>query len=124
MTILESIESVRSSFRADLDSFLTDQREIEQLRSKYFGRKGLLADLYNEMANLDADEKPNAGQAINALKKELQGEFDRSYSKNVSHNKNVHSDQVDHASVMWYMKHKKFYKWYNPFFPFLPIFAN
>ncbi len=95
MTILESIESVRSSFRADLDSFLTDQREIEQLRSKYFGRKGLLADLYNEMANLDADEKPNAGQAINALKKELQGEFDRSYSKNVSHNKNVHSDQVD-----------------------------
>ncbi len=95
MTILESIESVRSSFRADLDSFLTDQREIEQLRSKYFGRKGLLADLYNEMANLDADEKPNAGQAINALKKELQGEFDRSYSKSVSHNKNVHSDQVD-----------------------------
>jgi len=95
MTILESIESVRSSFRADLDSFLTDQREIEQLRSKYFGRKGLLADLYNEMANLDADEKPNAGQAINALKKELQGEFDRSYSKSVSHNKNVYSDQVD-----------------------------
>ena len=24
----------------------------------------------------------------------------------------IHSDQVDHASVMWYMKHKKFYKWY------------
>ena len=33
----ETIEAVRNSFQADLDSFPTDQHEIDALRSKYFG---------------------------------------------------------------------------------------
>ncbi|HDY75083.1 MAG TPA: phenylalanine--tRNA ligase subunit alpha [Candidatus Marinimicrobia bacterium] len=83
MSILESIKSVRNSFRADIDSFPTDPREIESLRTKYFGRKGLLAGLYSTLAELSISEKPAAGQQINSLKNELQGEFDRqtSYSQ-------------------------------------------
>jgi phenylalanyl-tRNA synthetase alpha chain len=76
MTILESIASVRESFRADLDSFPTNQREIDLLRSKYFGRKGLLAELYVQLAGLPNKEKPKAGQSINTLKNELQSEFE------------------------------------------------
>jgi len=75
MSILESIQSVRSSFRADIDSFPADPREIESLRTKFFGRKGLLANLYSTLAELPNSEKPAAGQQINALKKELQEEF-------------------------------------------------
>lgn len=76
MIINESIASVRKVFRTDLDSFPSDMREVELLRSKYFGRKGLLADLYKLLANLSLEEKPKSGQAINALKIELQSEFD------------------------------------------------
>ncbi len=76
MTINESIASVRKSFRADLDSFPSDLREIELLRSKYFGRKGLLAHLYKLLAGLSLEEKPKSGQAINALKSKFQIEFD------------------------------------------------
>lgn len=76
MTINESIASVRKSFRTDLDSFPSDLREIELLRSKYFGRKGLLANLYKLLAGLSLEEKPKSGQAINALKSKLQIEFD------------------------------------------------
>ncbi len=76
MSILESIQSVRNSFRADIDSFPADPREIESLRTKFFGRKGLLANLYSTLAELPNSEKPAAGQQINALKKELQVEFD------------------------------------------------
>jgi len=76
MSILESIKSVRNSFRADVDSFPADLREIESLRSKYFGRKGLLAELYSTLAELPNSEKPGAGQQINSLKNELQEEFD------------------------------------------------
>ena len=75
MSILESIQSVRNSFRADIDSFPADPREIESLRTKFFGRKGLLANLYSTLAELPNSEKPAAGQQINALKKELQEEF-------------------------------------------------
>ncbi len=80
MTINESIASVRKSFRADLDSFPSDLREIVLLRSKYFGRKGLLAGLYKQLADIPNKEKPKSGQAINALKIELQSEFDQKES--------------------------------------------
>jgi len=80
MTINESIASVRKSFRADLDSFPSDLREIELLRTKYFGRKGLLAGLYKQLADIPNKEKPKSGQAINALKIELQSEFDQKAS--------------------------------------------
>ena len=45
----ETIEAVRKSFQTDLDSFPTDRREIEALKSKYFGRKGALAKLFSQM---------------------------------------------------------------------------
>ncbi|MBC8323789.1 MAG: phenylalanine--tRNA ligase subunit alpha [Candidatus Marinimicrobia bacterium] len=80
MTINESIASVRKSFRADLDSFPSDLREVELLRSKYFGRKGLLAELYKQLADIPNKEKPKSGQAINALKIELKSEFDQKAS--------------------------------------------
>ena len=93
MTILESIGSVRESFRADLDSFPTDQREIDLLRSKYFGRKGLLADLYILLSGLSNKEKPKAGQSIKSLKKELQKEFDRK-TASIASPKQVTNDQL------------------------------
>ena len=101
MTILESIGSVRESFRADLDSFPTDQREIDLLRSKYFGRKGLLADLYILLSGLSNKEKPKAGQSINSLKKELQKEFDRKTASIVSP-KQVTNDQLLDLSLPGY----------------------
>ena len=101
MTILESIGSVRESFRADLDSFPTDQREIDLLRSKYFGRKGLLADLYILLSGLSNKEKPKAGQSINSLKKELQKEFDRKTASIVGP-KHVTNDQLLDLSLPGY----------------------
>ena len=101
MTILESIGSVRESFRADLDSFPTDQREIDLLRSKYFGRKGLLADLYILLSGLSNKEKPKAGQSINSLKKELQKEFDRK-TASIASPKQVTNDQLLDLSLPGY----------------------
>jgi phenylalanyl-tRNA synthetase alpha chain len=80
MTINEFIESVRKSFRTDLDSFPSNQKEIDSLRSVYFGRKGLIAGLYTSLADLPNNEKPAAGQSINNFKKELLSEFDKKVS--------------------------------------------
>ena len=101
MIILESIASVRESFRTDLDSFPTDQREIDLLRSKYFGRKGLLADLYIQLSGLSNKEKPKAGQSINSLKKELQKEFDKK-TVSIAGPKQVTNDQLLDLSLPGY----------------------
>ena len=72
----ETIEAVRKSFQADLDSFPTDQREIEALKSKYFGRKGALSKLFSQMGKTSPEDRPDAGKLINDLKQELTKIFD------------------------------------------------
>jgi len=75
MTIKESIESVRNSFRADSDPFPNSKSEQEALRIKYFGRKGLIADLFSDLKFVTGAEKPLAGKLLNDLKQELQDSF-------------------------------------------------
>ena len=57
----ETIEAVRKSFQTDLDSFPTDRREIEALKSKYFGRKGALAKLFSQMGKYRQRTDPSLG---------------------------------------------------------------
>ena len=72
----ETIEAVRKSFQTDLDLFPTDRREIEALKSKYFGRKGALAKLFSQMGKISPEDRPGAGKLINDLKQELTKTFD------------------------------------------------
>ena len=80
-TMRETIEAVRKSFQADLDSFPTDQREIEALKSKYFGRKGALSKLFSQMGKISPEDRPDAGKLINDLKQELTKIFDTKAAK-------------------------------------------
>ena len=61
-SLKETIEAVRKSFQTALDSFPTDQREIESLKSAYFGRKGELAKLYAQMGSIAPEDRPKAGK--------------------------------------------------------------
>jgi len=95
MTINESIESVRKSFRTDLDSFPSDPKEIDSLRSVYFGRKGLIAGLYISLADLPNNEKPEAGQSINNFKTKLQTDFDAKASTVIDVASTTHNQSFD-----------------------------
>ena len=72
----ETIEAVWKAFQADLDSFPTDRREVDSLKSKYFGRNGALAKLFSQMGKIVPEERPGAGKLINDLKQELTEIFD------------------------------------------------
>jgi len=71
MSIQEQIDSVRRSFLAELDSLSDDSGEIDLIRSKYLGRKGQVASLFNLMGNASQEERPVLGQKLNDLKIEL-----------------------------------------------------
>lgn len=45
--------------------------EVEQLRIKYLGRKGIMNDLMEEFRNVAADQKRELGQKLNQLKQEI-----------------------------------------------------
>ena len=49
-----------------------DEKELETLRIKYLGKKGLLNDLMADFRNVPAEQKRETGQKINALKTALQ----------------------------------------------------
>ncbi|MCI6486346.1 MAG: phenylalanine--tRNA ligase subunit alpha [Bacteroidales bacterium] len=49
-----------------------DEKELEALRIKYLGKKGLLNDLMADFRNVPAEQKRETGQKINALKTALQ----------------------------------------------------
>ena len=80
MSVLEQLESVRKNFLADLESFPNNHREIEELRSKYLGRKGDVASLFSLMGKASSEERPILGQKLNALKDELSDLFEQKVS--------------------------------------------
>ena len=75
MDIKESIESVRRQFRSDSDPFPSDRDSLDNLKIKFLGRKGLIANLFSQIPNLSNDQKPIAGKLLNQLKIELENSF-------------------------------------------------
>ena len=58
---------------SEVDSLAAaDAKELEALRIKYLGKKGLLNDLMADFRNVPAEQKRETGQKINALKTALQ----------------------------------------------------
>ncbi len=86
MKLKESIESVRTSFRADSDPFPVDIQSVESLRVKYLGRKGRVAILFSSMKDALPENRPGAGKLLNELKQEIIAVFD-------SHKSSSDSDQ-------------------------------
>ena len=75
MNLKESIESVRNNFRTDSDPFPSDSKSIESLYVKYLGRKGIVADLFNQLKDISNKDRPEIGKSLNQLKNEISKSF-------------------------------------------------
>ena len=71
MNIKDTIESVRKQFRTDSDPFPDDNDKIDSLKIKYLGRKGLIANLFTQMNQVEAEDRPLFGKYLNQLKNEI-----------------------------------------------------
>ena len=63
--MLEKIEKLKQEIEAAKASTI---EEVEELRIKYIGKKGLLNQLFTDFKQVSADQKKAVGQAINELK--------------------------------------------------------
>ncbi|NLG39094.1 MAG: phenylalanine--tRNA ligase subunit alpha, partial [Fibrobacter sp.] len=65
----ESISKLKQDFEAELASLvLTSKEEVDAIRVKYLGKKGLVTDLLKQMGALPAEERPAYGKKVNELK--------------------------------------------------------
>lgn len=71
MTLFKEINNVRDQFNADLER-ISDLKNCEELKNRYLGRKGLVSKLFSGIGSVNPEERKNMGQALNALKEELQ----------------------------------------------------
>ena len=79
MSLKEKIDSVKNDFLTDVDNFHTQSKDIEQIRLKYLGRNGVIADLFKNLDTASKEDRPKYGQLLNQLKNDITGKID-SYS--------------------------------------------
>lgn len=74
--MLHEIERLRKEFIEDAGK-VASAAELEDLRVKYLGRKGLLSNAFSLMAQVSKEEKPRFGQELNKLKNEVQDRYEK-----------------------------------------------
>ena len=95
MSAMEQIDSVRKKFLADIDAFPGEPKEVEALKSKYFGRKGEVASLFLLMGTVSTHDKPALGQKLNELRGELTLLFDSKVSGQLKDQQDASDDEID-----------------------------
>ena len=56
-------------------STLENQKDLEELRVRYLGRKGLFTGLLRQLGKVSADDRPRLGKLANQIKEELDKKF-------------------------------------------------
>ena len=66
-SLLRDVEAARATFERQIAEASTPE-QVDELRIKYLGRKGLVASFFSRLPRLAPEERPAAGNAINQLK--------------------------------------------------------
>lgn len=74
MNIENEIESLRQESAVDLEKTQTTT-DLENVKIKYLGKKGIVAGLMSHLRHCSVEERPRIGQAINDFKERLTNEL-------------------------------------------------
>lgn len=73
--MIDRIEQTKHAFSNELAE-VTDLQALENLRIKYLARKGLIAQLFDELKSVPNDQKPAVGKALNELRRFARSSFE------------------------------------------------
>lgn len=92
----EQIGELRSHFMSELKE-ANHSKDLENLKTKYLGKKGPIQTLMVSLKNCTAEERPQFGKIINDLKEELLSHCDHSLArlKNEELNAQLESEWID-----------------------------
>lgn len=72
----DKISNIKNEFIKNIEA-TTDTSALEELRIKYLGRKGAVAELMSHLSSLPKEDKPAVGKELNSLKSYIQRELER-----------------------------------------------
>lgn len=75
----DQFDTLRAQFRRDLSLVLSVQ-DVEDLKTRYLGRKGPVQALMQGLRDLSPDHRPLFGKLVNELKQELEHLCDEAFS--------------------------------------------
>ncbi len=78
--MIEALTDIREQALQELQAAKTLQ-DAEAAKYKFLGRKGLIAGFFGRMRELSAEERPEAGQALNRLRTELEAAAEAALAK-------------------------------------------
>jgi len=87
---MDSLKEKAEALRIDCRRALSDAEEesqIVQVKTHFLGRKGALTILLKELRNLPVEERPGAGETLNKIKRELEGEIEEALSGTIREKK-------------------------------------
>ena len=76
MSLDGKIESVKNDFLTDLDAFQNQNKDLSDIRQKYLGRNGLIADLFKLLGQISNEDRPKYGQLLNQIKVDITEKID------------------------------------------------
>ncbi len=76
MTLQDKINNIKSQFADAVKRLSLTKKEVSDIKNQFLGRKGSVAELFNEMKNLPPEDRSHAGKELNILKSELSTEID------------------------------------------------
>ncbi len=93
---MADIDDIKKSFTEDLNS-AKSLAELQQLKVKYLGKKGLLTSKLKSLSSISAEERPAFGKLINELKIFIEDEIGRKESgaKDVERAGKIASESID-----------------------------
>jgi phenylalanyl-tRNA synthetase alpha chain len=71
----ETLQNLLNTALEEIKVSANNLKALDQMRIRYLGRKGELAQLFKQLAKLPQDERPKAGQSLNKAKVELEATF-------------------------------------------------
>lgn len=74
------LSELKKNFLQEVEA-IKDSQTLVEIKNKYLGRKGLLADALKDLKDLAAEEKPKVGQMANQLKNDFISVFEKLETK-------------------------------------------
>src|SRR5574341_2489724 len=75
-SLIDQLKKVEEEAQAECRNFTT-LSELEDFRIKYLARKGILAEIFENLKSLSAEEKPQVGKLANQVKLKVEELFER-----------------------------------------------
>lgn len=73
----DGLDKIRQAFEADTAGKTFTRVTLEQISSKYLGRKGLITQATAALKDLPRENRPQYGQALNEVKRFIESELER-----------------------------------------------